>query len=398
MLSISEFDYHLPSERIAVFPHSPRDHSKLLHFENGIIKDRFFYDLPELLPSGSFLIFNESKVIRARLIARDEEGKRFEFFCLEPADGFSVEQGLSALSKVKWKVMIGGRKKLKENVLSIRFPYKEREEILSIVIVSHHSSFSEVEFSWKEDLTFSEVLEACGKIPLPPYLNREEFETDEMDYQTTYAKQEGSVAAPTAGLHFTDKTFLDLDSKGIKTGKLVLHVGAGTFKPVKEEDVSLHEMHEEEIVVSKRLLEDLVLQEGKIGAVGTTSLRSLESLFWLGEKMREDFEESDLKVEQWDYKKWDEVDSRLNNLNRVLKFMQVNKITELRFKSGILIAPPYEFKMVDFLITNFHQPKSTLILLIAAFVGKDWRKIYDHALENEYRFLSFGDSSLLMKS
>lgn len=394
MLSIHEFDYVLPEEKIAISPHVPRDHSKLLKFRRGQISDHSFYELPNLIPENSFLVFNESKVIRARILFETEERKTIEIFCLEPAFGLPVQQGLEAKNKVCWNVLIGGKKKMKNDVLQLNLLVGHDSVQLNAKRIEDYSSYSVVEFSWEKNVCFSALLEQCGKIPLPPYLNRDETTTDFFDYQTTYAQVMGSVAAPTAGLHFTDNTFRDLQNRRIAIGKIVLHVGAGTFKPVKDEDVSKHLMHEEEILVSDEFLASLLLHSGSVGAIGTTSLRTLESIYWLSEKIKSG-ETERVEIKQWDDKRFPGTSSRIENIKFLLDFMQENKIQNLRFKSSLMICPPYRFRMIDFLITNFHQPKSTLLLLIAALVGEDWKTIYSHALKSGYRFLSFGDSSVL---
>jgi S-adenosylmethionine:tRNA ribosyltransferase-isomerase len=399
-LKILDYTYELSEERIAKYPLEERDRSKLLVYNDGNIFERRFYELPGELPAGSLLIFNETRVVHARLLFHKESGGVIEVFCLEPHEQYAdVHTAMRQYDKVWWKCMIGGASKWKHgNILSEQFEGFR----LSAEIKERETGTFTVELSWdNQALSFAEVLQAAGKVPLPPYIKRDAQKLDEQRYQTVYAKEEGSVAAPTAGLHFTEKVFNDLGEKGIDASFVTLHVGAGTFKPVKAETMEAHEMHAECIEVSVDFIQQLISHHGKkIVAVGTTSLRTIESLYWIGKKLLNgivpDFQH--IAVSQWEpYAEGNSEPDAVRALQAVADYLIQSHLAKLVTKTQILIAPGYEFRIVNGLITNFHQPQSTLLLLVAAFSGNDWRKIYEHALNNEFRFLSYGDSSLLWR-
>lgn len=406
-IAIRDYTYTLPDERIAKYPLAERDSSKLLVYQSGNITDDHFFNLPDRLNEGDLVVFNETKVIHARLIFRKATGSTIEILCLEPNDIPEPAVALQQIGKCEWKVMIGNRKRWKESFQEMLINAGEKNFRLKAEIVGDENTSAVVRFSWDAAISFAEVIELAGKIPLPPYFDREPEREDEERYQTVYAKYEGSVAAPTAGLHFTARVLDALLSKNINLSYVTLHVGAGTFRPVKAEVMAGHDMHEERIVVSAGMIEKLIdvfrqrkSSGKKIVAVGTTSMRTLESLYWLGVKLHLQHDENkNLALEQWfPYENHECELSQEVALRALLNHLNKNNLQNLIATTGILIAPGYEFKIVDTLITNFHQPDSTLLLLVAAFVGEDWRKIYDHALANNYRFLSYGDSSLLLRN
>lgn len=398
-LRIEDFTYHLPDEKIARYPLAERDSSKLLVYKSGSIADSSYRDLADYLPADALLVFNQTKVIHARLLFKKETGGVIEVFCLEPHHQYAdVQTAMLQRNRVWWKCMIGGASKWKHGmVLSIH--HDEPHFTLSAKIVEREQSTFTLELDWDAELTFAEVLHYVGKVPLPPYLHREAEQGDESTYQTVYAKVEGSVAAPTAGLHFTEKLFNALSERGIGREYVTLHVGAGTFKPVKSETMQEHKMHAEWIDVSLETLQNLVSSIDKpIIAVGTTSMRTLETLYWIGAKLlqgsRPDFAE--IAVHQWDpYEQSNDVLAE-KALQAVIDYLLLAKQSKLVTRTQILIAPGYTPRIVKGLVTNFHQPQSTLLLLVAALIGNDWRKIYDHALASNYRFLSYGDGCLLM--
>lgn len=398
-LVIADFTYHLPDERIARYPLAQRDASKLLVFKNGRIQDTVFSELGAQLPPNCRLVFNETKVISARLLFLNANQQPIEVFCLEPASGDSLPAlALAAKGEVVWKCMVGHLKRwkhgpltLEKNGSSLRADFLERKDALVVV-----------KFSWQPaEKNFADILQEFGNLPIPPYLNRRADESDDVNYQTVYSKQAGSVAAPTAGLHFTPRVFDDLASKNIVVSKLVLHVGAGTFQPVKSETVGGHQMHAEFIEVPKQLIQDLINASGeRVIAVGTTAMRTLESLYWMGLKAfhKPSSDLAHLEVGQWDpYEGNLELCSNTDSLQALLNWMETQGLDTLVCKTQILIAPPYDLKIVSGIVTNFHQPQSTLLLLISAIIGENWKKVYEHALSNGYRFLSYGDSSLLLK-
>ncbi len=403
-ISINDYTYLLPEEKIAKYPLAERDASKLLVYRNGKIQEDIYKHLDAWLPSGSFLVFNNTRVIRARIRFQKSSGGIIEIFCLEPHEAINEYSSImNRKATVKWKCMIGGASKWKEGPLELKIknlPAGRQGVELKIKLLEKLPDAYVAEFSWTpEDLSFAEVLELAGDIPLPPYIKRKTEATDTERYQTIYAEDEGSVAAPTAGLHFTKEIFDRLSEKNIQTGFVTLHVGAGTFKPVKAPTMQGHEMHAEWIEVSGEMIEDLLLQLSKtVVAVGTTSLRTLESLYWMGVKTILQPGIKQLYLDQWEVYEESLAGSNIaakEALSSLLNWLKENDHKKLFTRSQILIAPGYSFKIANAIITNFHQPQSTLLLLVAAAVGEDWRKIYDHALKNRFRFLSYGDGSLL---
>ncbi len=396
-ISILDFTYDLPAERIALHPLAERDASKLLIYKEGNIQQDIYKNIADHLPAEGLLIFNNTKVIKARIRFQKSSGGIIEIFCLEPYE--TINEYASVMSKkgsVKWKCMIGGVSKWKEGQLAI----SNEQLAMNAQLVEKLSDAYVVEFSWTPaDLSFAEVLEQCGDIPLPPYIKRKTEAEDTERYQTIYAKDEGSVAAPTAGLHFTEEIFSNLTQKKIQTDFVTLHVGAGTFKPVKAATMQDHEMHAEWIDVSVALIENLIAQSDKtIVAVGTTSLRTLESLYWMGVKASLQPLIKQLNINQWEVYEEPLASSKLTvkeSLSALLNWLKANNQDRLFTQSQILIAPGYNFKIANAIVTNFHQPQSTLLLLVSAAVGDDWRKIYHHALQNNFRFLSYGDGSIL---
>lgn len=396
-IRIEDYFYELPQEKIALHPLPERDASKLLHYEKGSIHDRRFKELPELLKASDLLVFNDSRVIHARLIFQTESGHRVEIFCLQPREGYAslAQQGRG--SSV-WECLVGGNRKWKSGNIRLESSSAAGEafELFAERRASEAKGFL-IEFRWKpEHFSFSQVLESAGRLPIPPYLNRESEEEDEERYQNVFAKNEGSVAAPTAGLHFTEAVLNELAQKGVQRGMVTLHVGAGTFLPVKAETMSGHHMHDEAVVIDEKLLAQLMFAP-RVIAVGTTSMRSLESLYWLAERIRRSRADLNIHhVEQWDPYELQSELSREDAIKIIKGYMKSGGKESFSFRTSLMIAPPYRLKMVDALITNFHQPSSTLLLLVAAVCGEDWSKIYAHALKNDYRFLSYGDSSFLV--
>ena len=398
-ISILDYTYDLPNERIALHPLAERDASKLLVYKNGNIQEDIYKNITEHLPAESLLIFNNTRVIKARIRFQKSSGGVIEIFCLEPFEAINeYSHVMNKKGSSTWKCMIGGVSKWKEGDLSQESGVKSLE--LKATLLKKLADAYVVQFSWTpDDLSFAEILEQCGDIPLPPYIKRKTETADTERYQTIYAKDEGSVAAPTAGLHFTRDIFTKLAVKNIQTDFVTLHVGAGTFKPVKAATMVEHEMHAEWIDVRAAMLENLVEQIDKtVVAVGTTSLRTLESLYWMGVKAN-----LGLAIEQLQINQWEVYENPLKNsslsakeaLVALLKYMKENNRDRLFTQSQILIAPGYHFKIAKAIITNFHQPQSTLLLLVAAAIGSDWKKNYDYALQHDFRFLSYGDGSLL---
>ncbi|MGZ8537343.1 MAG: S-adenosylmethionine:tRNA ribosyltransferase-isomerase [Flavisolibacter sp.] len=397
---ISDYNYDLPHERIAEVPLSQRDHSKLLVFDNGHIMDSNFENLTDFLPEESTLILNNTRVIEARLLFQKTTGGVIEIFCLEPHVQ-SIEQSLSRNEKTEWLCLIGGASKWKPGlILEKELFVGDLRVILSAKYCGKKEDSFIIEFSWQpEHFPFIEILHLAGVIPLPPYIKREATEVDKERYQTVFSRHEGSVAAPTAALHFTPAIFEKLAAKKININYITLHVGAGTFKPVKSETLATHNMHREPFTVSKKLLLDLINAKTVI-AVGTTSLRTLESLYWLGIKLINGLLNEEWKIDQWEAYEMEKSSENINtekSLQSLVDWMEQHHQTEIHCFTGMIIVPGYRFRIPKALITNFHQPKSTLLLLVSAFVGEDWKKIYQHAMDNEYRFLSYGDSSLLWK-
>lgn len=398
-IKISEYNYPLPDERIAKFPLAVRDQSKLLVYRHGEVSEDTFTALPEYLEQGELMIFNNTKVIQARLHFRKETGALIEVFCLEPIQPNDYVLSFQQTKKCSWLCMIGNLKKWKEGALSRMVDVKGKQVTLTATRSECRGTSHWVDFEWNDDsITFADLLEVVGELPIPPYLNRDTQESDKETYQTVYSKIKGSVAAPTAGLHFTERVLQALDAHGIDREELTLHVGAGTFKPVKSEEIEGHEMHTEYISVNKRTIEKLIAHGGHAIAVGTTSVRTLESLYYIGVAISHnpDANQEELHVQQWmPYEEKNGIGT-IQALQHILDYLNRHHMETLHTSTQIIIAPGYEYKIVKKMVTNFHQPQSTLLLLVSAFVKGDWRKIYDYALEHDFRFLSYGDSSLLI--
>lgn len=400
-VSIEHYNYPLPQERIAQYPLEIRDESKLLVYKTSPQTSKFKY-VAEFLPEKSLLIFNDTKVVQARLNFQKESGAAIEIFCLEPNEPTREIQEAFLLKETSvWKCLVGNRKKWKSGILKMDFEVNGKKAQLTAERLSNIEESSLIRFRWTpENLTFSEVLEQSGKVPLPPYMHRKAEDEDRERYQTIYAQHDGSVAAPTAGLHFTDTVFEELRKKSIDSDYVTLHVGAGTFKPVSSDTVSEHKMHTEQILVNRSLIEKLINKtEESLIAVGTTSIRTLESLFWLGTKMRYFPNQESYTLSQWeayDLAKKPRL-SRKEALSEILDYLDKKQESVFHSETQILIGPGYEFHVIDGMITNFHQPKSTLLLLISAYLGDAWKSIYDYALENDFRFLSYGDSCLFLR-
>ena len=400
-LSISDYTYSLPDERIAKFPLAKRDESKLLLYQSGKISESRFNHLADFLQEDALLVFNNTRVIHARLFFKKDSGAKIEVFCLEPIAPSLAEQALASHHSCEWMCIVGNLKRWKSETLKLEYAINGENGVLRAEKKGQGEANVQVVFSWTSSHTFGQIIEACGQLPIPPYLKRETEKSDELTYQTVYAKHEGSVAAPTAGLHFTNEVFNLLDAKGIERVELTLHVGAGTFKPVKSETIDLHEMHCEHFSIKQSTLEHIIskLNSGKIIAVGTTSVRTLESLYYLGLKIIRNttINPESLIVNQWEpYKDSMPPINAAVALNELLAYMKNRSIDELSSATSIMITPPYRYKVINGLITNFHQPQSTLLLLVAALIGENWRRLYDYALSNDFRFLSYGDSSLLL--
>lgn len=399
-IRIAEYNYPLPDERIARFPLEKRDESKLLLYRNREISESRFKHLPDYLPENSLIVFNNTRVIQARLLFNKSTGARIEIFCLEPITPHDYALVFQQTERCSWLCLVGNAKKWKEGVLEKELIAEEKKVVLRAQKKESYGESHLIEFSWNNpELTFAELLDAAGILPIPPYLNRETEEKDLQTYQTVYSKIKGSVAAPTAGLHFTDEVLNELDKKGFLREEVTLHVGAGTFKPVKSETIEAHEMHTEFISVNRSSIEHIKAKLGSIIAVGTTSVRTLESLYYIGVILSKNPEATgdELVVNQW--MPYDDANNQLSAdkaLQLILDYLDRHKADKLLTATRIIIAPGYEFKLVRGIITNFHQPQSTLLLLISAFVKGNWQSIYDYALEHDFRFLSYGDSSLLL--
>ncbi|WMN06949.1 S-adenosylmethionine:tRNA ribosyltransferase-isomerase [Marivirga arenosa] len=396
-IDLSKFKYDLPDDRIAKFPLEKRDHSQLLHYLNGKITHQHFYNITELLPKNSSLIFNNTKVIPARIHFKKQSGANVEIFLLSPVEPTpEVAQAMLVKGKCVWHCMIGNRKRWKEkDQLERFFETKNGKVKVTASYYNHEENF--IQFKWDNDtIPFVEIVEMMGSTPLPPYLNRSATEEDKPRYQTVYSKNEGAVAAPTAGLHFTDEILSQIQ-KSHNIHELTLHVGAGTFQPIKTDNVIEHDMHCEQIQMEKSTIEFLASTEDQIIAVGTTSIRTLESAYWYGiQLIKESKKEFNIK-KLYPYEiGFDHLPSRKESFRAILNHMEEENIESIHGDTEIFIFPGYEFQVVNGLITNFHQPESTLILLISAFIGDDWKKVYDAALDHDYRFLSYGDSSLLI--
>lgn len=413
-IQIKNFNYELPDERIAKFPLPDRDGSQLLVYRQGAISHDTFTALPSYLPKGALMVFNNTRVIQARLHFRKETGALIEVFCLEPLQPADYALMFQQTRQCSWLCLVGNLKKWKSGPLQRVLTDGDRQVTLTATRGECRSTSHCINFEWDDEtLTFAEVLEAAGELPIPPYLNRETQESDKTTYQTVYSKIKGSVAAPTAGLHFTDRVLRALDEHGIEREELTLHVGAGTFKPVKSEEIAGHDMHTEYVCVPRSCIEKLIAHGGRCIAVGTTSVRTLESLYYMGVILNErpDACEADLHVPQWMPYEYagrtrpagtadngcPEALTTLQALHNLLDYMERNELHALHTSTQIIIAPGYEYHIVQMMVTNFHQPQSTLLLLVSAFVGGErWRDIYSYALEHGFRFLSYGDSSLLI--
>lgn len=394
-ISIKDFSYTLPPERIAQYPLPERDQSKLLIYRDNQIQEDIYWNLDQYLPANSLLVFNNTKVLQARMFFENNKGIKIELFCLEPAEESDIVLAMNSCGTVRWKCLVGRASKWKEK--TIRFTASGIE--LEAQIVGRTAGAFIIEFRWKpESMSFAEVLHLAGVMPIPPYLKRTSEELDQQRYQTVYAKEEGSVAAPTAGLHFTNRLFDKLAAKNIHPLYVTLHVGAGTFKPVKAEAMADHEMHSEFIEVRRPAILSLLASLGKpIVAVGTTSLRTIETLYWLGTKLiLKKVEQEIPEVSQWEPYEFETAQIPLQqSLEALLQWLDEKKTERLICKTSLLIVPGYKLKLADAIITNFHQPESTLMLLVATVMGKGWRQVYQYALDNEFRFLSYGDGSLL---
>ena len=397
-IDIKEYNYDLPDERIAKYPLSERDMSKLLVYKDADINEDNFTSIPDHLPEGHLMVFNDTKVVPARLHFQRETGAHIEIFCLEPVLPEEYVSMFAVTDRCRWKCIVGNVKRWKGDTLYLYNP--EASEAVSTMnlkadLIERNGETSIVEFSWSDGAPFSAVLELCGSVPIPPNLNRDTESIDLERYQTLYAKFRGSVAAPTAGLHFTENVLDRIRAKGIETGTVCLHVGAGTFLPVKTDRVAEHTMHREPFVITRDFLRRLVASLGKVIAVGTTSVRTLESLYYIGVSCLESGAPAD--VNQWAPYSRSYTYSATEALQALLSYMDANNLESLQIGTSIIIVPGFDFKVVDVLVTNFHQPQSTLLLLISAFVKGDWERIYDYALKHEFRFLSYGDSSLLFR-
>ena len=390
-ISILDFTYTLPNEQIATYALQERDQSRLLIWKNGLISDEQFFNLPNHLPAESMLVFNNTRVIRARLFFKKQTGAKIEIFCLEPLSPADYALSFSQTARCRWKCIVGNLKKWRDELLeqSIFIAGKQVNFKAKKISALPNNSF-EIEFSWDNpDLNFADLLEGSGNIPIPPYLNRESEDIDLSSYQTVYSKIKGSVAAPTAGLHFTPAVFEALEKKKIDCEEVTLHVGAGTFQPVKSDTIGDHDMHTEHFILSRELIDRMAKFNGQVIAVGTTSVRTLESLYYIGCKVIENPQINPelLHVSQWDpYQEPKSSISRNEAFHSLSDYLHLHRLTSLTSSTQIIIVPGYEFKVISGMITNFHQPQSTLLLLIAAFLGEDWKRIYGHALQNNYRF------------
>ena len=397
-IRIEDYNYPLPDERIAKYPLQQRDGSKLLQYKDGVVSENRFKDIASLLPEGALMVFNDTKVVPARLQFQRSTGAHIEIFCLEPVLPEEYVTMFAVTERCRWKCIVGNVKRWKNDTLHLYNPDDDSviaELALKADLVERQGETSIVEFTWDGGLPFSKVLEIGGSVPIPPYLNRDTEDVDLERYQTLYARFRGSVAAPTAGLHFTENVLSAIRERDITTETVCLHVGAGTFLPVKSSLVSEHTMHREPFVVTLEFLEKLLAKTGKLVAVGTTSVRTLESLYYIGVKCIETGVPAD--VDQWEPYSREYHYSLTEALEALTAYMRNNGLKDLQLGTRIIIVPGYTFRVVDVLVTNFHQPQSTLLLLISAFVKGDWHKIYDFALDNGFRFLSYGDSSLLFR-
>jgi S-adenosylmethionine:tRNA ribosyltransferase-isomerase len=400
-INILEYDYNLPDDRIARYPPQFRDSSKLLLYMDGKIEKKVFNETPDLLGDKYHLVFNDTRVIHARILFRKNSGAAIEIFLLEPYIPSEYIQSFNTRHECVWKCLVGNAKKWKEEILFREIDITSPAFKLTAEKTGQEGNYFLIRFSWSNSShIFSDIIEQAGSTPIPPYLNRYAEISDSSRYQTVYSKHEGSVAAPTAGLHFTDEVLRMLENKGARRSFLTLHVGAGTFVPVKTENAREHIMHTEHIYLNRKSIEDMYLSDRKFIAVGTTSVRTMESLYHIAGKLKNEgggTGDQELFLDQWEAYSTDMSMTRKEALEYILIYMDKTKVENLKLSTRIMIVPGYKFRMTEGIITNFHQPASTLLLLIAAFIGEDWRKVYNYALENDFRFLSYGDSSLLMK-
>lgn len=398
MININDFDYPLPDSRIAKFPLEHRDSSKLLVYRNGEISERRFADIGSELSNDTLFVFNNTKVVRARLVMHKPSGARVEVFCLEPHAPADYERAFAVRGECCWSCIVGNLKKWKDGAVQIPFSYEGAEYLLQAYIAERGTREHIVRFVWDAPMSFGQLLEWLGRIPIPPYLNRESEEIDNTRYQTVYSRFEGSVAAPTAGLHFTNELIESLKSQGFTFGEVTLHVGAGTFLPVKDEDATKHSMHTEHFEITRSTLELLRSKMGNVTAVGTTSVRTLESLSALAWRVKQSGDaECSRVIGQWELYDIPEQFTGVEAIDTLLEYMAAEGADRLKAATQIMITPlGYSFRIVNRIVTNFHQPKSTLLLLVSAYVGDDWHRIYNYALDNDFRFLSYGDSSLLI--
>ncbi|MEN8228522.1 MAG: S-adenosylmethionine:tRNA ribosyltransferase-isomerase [Bacteroidota bacterium] len=398
-IDIEEYRYNLLHSRIAKYPLADRDQSKLLHYEHGTIGERSFRELPEIIPEGAWLVFNNTKVIQARLQFRKATGARIEVFCLEPLDPADYQQSFQSTDACIWKCLVGNAKKWKKGPISLSTVIDGYDVVLEATVSEQNRENFTIQFRWNNSrFTFGEIVEIAGTTPIPPYLDRDAEESDKERYQTIYSRDLGSVAAPTAGLHFTDRMIQQLREDGIRTAEITLHVGAGTFVPVKETNARNHSMHAEQVVVTLAFLEQWMAHPNGLIAVGTTSSRSLESLYWLGVKLLEGDtpDPGQITLKQWDNEHLSGGFTLEESLKALIAYCREKKLDQFHFSTQLMIVPGYRFRAISGLITNFHLPGSTLLLLIAAFIGEDWKKVYEFAVKHQYRFLSYGDSSLLL--
>ena len=402
-IRIRDFSYDLPDSRIAKYPLPERDKSRLLVYEHGNISQDTFTQLPYYLPKDALMVFNNTRVIRARLHFNKQTGARIEIFLLEPDFPADYEQNFSSKHACSWLCLVGGLKKFNVSTLTKRIEVNGESVEIEATYKEPVGTSHRIRFQWTGQATWAEILEAMGELPIPPYLNRDAEESDLRTYQTVYGKVKGSVAAPTAGLHFTDRVLAEIDNLGIERDEVTLHVGAGTFRPVKSEEIGEHDMHTEHIAVKRGTIQRLLKHGCQAIAVGTTSVRTLESLYYMGVKAlgldsgEETGDAMELGVPQWmPYGCSPDSPSTEQSLKSLLDYMDRHELDVLHSCTQIIIAPGYRYRIVKMMVTNFHQPQSTLLLLVSAFVGNDWRKIYDYALANDFRFLSYGDSSLLI--
>ncbi|MFO7864116.1 MAG: S-adenosylmethionine:tRNA ribosyltransferase-isomerase [Salinivirgaceae bacterium] len=393
-IDINNYDYHLPEQKIAKYPLAKRDHSKMLYYNAGSLQDKHFYDLPDLLPDNAALYFNNTRVLYARLPFVKSTGANIEVFCLEPHTPADYAMNLQNTKTCRWKCLVGNLKKWKNGSIHL----KGHEDLrLEASLVSRKQDYVVIEFAWQGGLAFADILSKAGGVPIPPYLNRNAEEQDKQTYQTLYSRIDGSVAAPTAGLHFTPEIFEQIKNRGIATHEVTLHVGAGTFRPVSSSSVDEHEMHQEYIHVNKATIKSLLNENQTVYAVGTTTVRTLESIYWIGVSILQKMPEkiSVFEVGQWEPYSYSSLPSRKAALNALLSYMNKFDIDSINGSTQIIIVPGYKHQVVQGLITNFHQPRSTLLLLLASFVGENWKSMYEHAKNNDYRFLSYGDSCFI---